>query len=201
MLVIITGTSASGKTTLMNLLQYVFDNTGFVKAVTTRAPRPDDSSEYEYISSEEFQKLITNKELVSWRKASTNEQQKDDYYGVKFSAVERSFIDNAISIRSVTPENISDWYRYFGEKTVFIHLLAPTKAEARRRMHKRGGLSEPAIEKRIQFEKNWDQDVRALKENGILIHLIPAGALKNVFFKVSKIILNSRMKSFLKHNA
>ena len=172
MIVLITGKSASGKTTLMNLLQYVFDNAGIIKSVTTRKPQLEDSSEYECLSYEEFKSSINNREFVSWRKGSKDELRKDDYYGVRFSDVNRSLLENELSIRSVTPSNVQDWNRYYGEKTVFIHLLAPTEAETRRRILTRGGLNESEIIERIRLERHWDEGVIALKESGIPIYLI-----------------------------
>ncbi len=197
MIIIITGKSASGKTTLMNLLKYVFDQAGFVKTVTTCVQKPNNSSEAKIVSQEEFQKLIDNKELASWRKTSLKNETLADYCGVTFRSADEAIRDNKIAIYLATPAEIPKWHRYFGEKTIFIHLLSPIKNELRQRMLNQSDLNEVEINNRIELETKWDLEVADLKKSGVSIYLIPSGTLEEVFFKAIEFVLNFKIQTYL----
>lgn len=66
MLVVITGPSGVGKTTIIKSLLKVDSDLKYSTSVTSRQRRPDDGNDYSFISAEEFQKKIENDEFVEW---------------------------------------------------------------------------------------------------------------------------------------
>ncbi len=67
-IIVISGPSGVGKTTLYKKLLSEFPALSFSTSVTTREPRPGESEGYDYffISKEEFKRKIENNELVEW---------------------------------------------------------------------------------------------------------------------------------------
>lgn len=78
-LIIISGNSASGKSTILNKLS---KNT--IVSFTTREPRPGekDGVDYQYISKEKYFELLNNGGLVEWTKYGGN------YYGLTKQEIE-----------------------------------------------------------------------------------------------------------------
>jgi len=68
MLVVITGPSGVGKTTIIKSLLKMDPDLKYSTSLTSRKQRPDelDGNDYRFISTEEFQKKIENDEFVEW---------------------------------------------------------------------------------------------------------------------------------------
>ncbi|MFC1713622.1 guanylate kinase [Candidatus Poribacteria bacterium] len=68
MLVVITGPSGVGKTTIIKLLLGSDPGLQYSTSLTSRQPRSDeiDGTDYRFISPEEFQEKIKNDEFVEW---------------------------------------------------------------------------------------------------------------------------------------
>ena len=70
MLVVITGPSGVGKTTIIESLLKSDPGLKYSTSLTSRQPRPDgmDGTDYRFISPEEFQEKIKNGEFAEWSK-------------------------------------------------------------------------------------------------------------------------------------
>ncbi|MGA9375315.1 MAG: guanylate kinase [Mycobacterium sp.] len=66
--VVLSGPSAVGKSTVVRCLRDRIPNLHFSVSVTTRAPRPGevDGVDYTFVSAERFQRLIDDGELLEW---------------------------------------------------------------------------------------------------------------------------------------
>jgi len=66
--VVLSGPSAVGKSSIVRRLRDEMPELHFSVSATTRAPRPGevDGVDYHFVSSEEFQRLIDNGELLEW---------------------------------------------------------------------------------------------------------------------------------------
>ena len=96
---IITGTSCSGKSTIVNnLCMNGYENVSFeqVRAVTTRDPRPEDSH-YDYITDEEFERL-SNEDLLL-----VNTTYRRKRYGIKKESYHAVINNMNIPIMILTP--------------------------------------------------------------------------------------------------
>ena len=98
--IIITGCSASGKSTVANILNSLDDfKIKLVKAVTTRQKRSDDKEgQYEYISKAEFESLKRNNMLF------VNTKYRNENYGIKISELKSMVNAGKIPLLVLSPE-------------------------------------------------------------------------------------------------
>lgn len=176
-IVVITGASAGGKSTLTNGLLGALRNARLLASVTTRQPRETDlEGEYEYVSKEEFDRVLAQDEFFSHVKVF------DDYYGVKKSSLASALSNNDVFIRPLTPDKVALWYEHGKEKIVFLHLVPPPPFEVRARMEARGT---PALEiiARLQKAQEWEAQIIRLIADGVPIRFVtgdtPANMLEN----------------------
>lgn len=173
-LLFITGTSSTGKTTLMQGLSKFMPEMRFITSVTTRLPRKSDPPEdYEYMPLEDFEIARRNGEFISCDK------QSDCYYAVRRSIINEALNGDTLYIRSLTPAVLPIYFRAASEKAIFIHLESPPRSIARQRMKKRGDMSPQAIEQRLVDEQHWNREIMFMKFDGMEIHLIPFGLTIN----------------------
>lgn len=190
-IVVFTSRSAGGKTTLMDALIRTL-NALTVQSVTTRAERiGDKNTDYEFISFFQFCRDLFSGKFVSWRKATKKWFRTDDFYAVRTHKINEALASGDIYVRSLTPDTIPRWHSVAGDRAIFIHLMAPDEEETRRRMIERGGMTSAQIDERISEERNWDQDIDALKASGIPIHIIPVMSLEDVLENTIQIIESS----------
>lgn len=97
-LLILTGTEASGKTTIADEL--VARGSGFnVQAVTTRLPRPDDQGRYLYVTEKEFTRHRARRELL------TDTDYREQHYGILRSSLQTAVESGRTPILSLTPSS------------------------------------------------------------------------------------------------
>jgi len=98
--IIITGTSASGKSTIAKLLVKKNENYGLVKAITTRGPRGDDDGHYLYVKSDEFKRQ--RPDLMTYAKYRDNE------YGIHRNQYSEVCAAGKIPVLIIAPESIKE---------------------------------------------------------------------------------------------
>src|SRR5262245_23438910 len=84
-LFVLSGPSGIGKTSLAKAMLKADDSMGFVRSLTTRPPRPGSEDDYEYVSREEFQRLVDEDQFLEWIHPSF-----DEYYGMLRAPVEEA---------------------------------------------------------------------------------------------------------------
>lgn len=95
--IIVTGTSCAGKSTVSKkLCSEVGVRFKQVRAITTRSRREDDLN-YEYVSNEEFDQLLTNQKLL------VNSLYRGEKYGIKREEYDRVLRQHKIPILIITP--------------------------------------------------------------------------------------------------
>lgn len=99
-IVVISGTRCSGKSTIAREFVKAFHQFVVTKAITTRAKRPDDTGNYEYMSDEEFHNLKLNHSLFA------DVQYQSNSYGIKRSEVDSIITLQKTPIILVAPECI-----------------------------------------------------------------------------------------------
>lgn len=82
-IIILSGTSGSGKTTIENLILNEFKNVMACKTYTTREPRPNETA-YNFVSKDDFQKLIDSGKLLEYTNYCGN------FYGTSLEFLESS---------------------------------------------------------------------------------------------------------------
>ena len=131
-LITISAPSGSGKTTLCKALQKVMPEIEWSTSYTTRKQRSIecDGDDYNFISHDEFEDLILNKDLAEW------ENVHGFYYGTPESTLKNAIIQNKIVLLELDV------------KGAFI--IPPSITHLRERLKKRGTDSEKRIKVRLQ---------------------------------------------------
>ena len=156
-LITISAPSGSGKTTLCKALQKVIPEIEWSTSYTTREQRSIefDGVDYHFISHDEFEDLILNKDLAEW------ENVHGYYYGTPKSTLENAInqdktvllemdVKGAIRIKELYPEN-----------SFSIFIIPPSIGHLRERLKKRGTDSEKRIEIRLQrFQQEMEYKER-----------------------------------------
>lgn len=159
-LFVVSGPSGAGKSTVCKKVRRML-GINLATSATTRAPREGEVNgrEYHFLSLEEFEKKVENKEFLEHANVHGN------YYGTLLSEVENRLakgeniileidVQGGVQVRDVYPE------------VNLIFFKTPTKAELEKRLRGRGTESEETVQLRLtnslkeyDFEDQYDQVV------------------------------------------
>lgn len=146
--IIITGTSAAGKSIVARKLCEEHDVFQLVQAVTTRESREDDKpQEYNYISEEEFEKLDREGKLL------IKSEYGDQYYGITYEALQQVVDNDKTPLLILTPKSVKE-LEARGQKHYIFFLDAPDDI-LNRRLARRGGEIDETIEKQRQGDRKY----------------------------------------------
>ncbi|OGK11641.1 MAG: guanylate kinase [Candidatus Riflebacteria bacterium RBG_13_59_9] len=141
--IIISGCSGVGKSTVIHRLLEMHPEFTFSISCTTRQPRPGEKSgvHYNFISQEEFMRLVEQKYFLEWEKAYT------DYYGTPREALEA--IEGMVKVVMFELDtrgavNLKEKFPQF----TTIALLPPSIEDLTRRLVQRGSESADTIASR-----------------------------------------------------
>jgi len=141
-LIIISGPSGVGKTTIINrLLEKNPDKLKRLITYTTRPPRKKDetSGEYIFLTENDFKKLISDDNLIEWEKVY------DNYYGKAMPELEKIWQQEKIAIATIDPISIDK--KEFKKDFITIIFLTAKLENIERRLGKRNQSAE-VFEKR-----------------------------------------------------
>ncbi len=131
LLIVLSGPSGAGKDAVLSRLKESGYPLEFVTTVTTRPQRAREKNvAYHFISEENFQRMMTNKELLEWAKVYGN------WYGVPKEPVRQALeagrdtiikidVQGAATIKKILPQ------------AVFIFLMPPSREELASRLKDR----------------------------------------------------------------
>lgn len=144
-LFIIAGCSGVGKGTLLKLFLEKNPEVKFSISATTRNPREGekDGVNYFFISEEEFQKAIENKEFLEWAEFSGN------FYGTKKSFVEKTLAKGIDLILEIEVQGARQVKEKMPE-AVSIFIMPPSVKELEKRLRGRHTEDEETIQKRLK---------------------------------------------------
>ena len=143
MLVVITGPSGVGKTTIIKLLLKADPRLKYSTSMTTRQQRPDEvhGIDYLFVSEEEFQKAIAEGKFAEW----------SEVYGKYYGRLEEelnklmSKSDALIGIDVQGAEKLQEKY----PEGIFIFLLPKSEAALEAQLRGRKTDDEASIRKRL----------------------------------------------------
>lgn len=142
MLFLLDGPSATGKSTLLRQLLQVCPQLTFCPRLTTRAPRPDDRGDYEFVTPEEFRRRQAAGEL-----ALSRDFEFGMSYGLPRRPVEEALAQGR-SVLALVDLGTAPQARAIWPECVTILLCAPL-SELERRLRERGGHSAEQIAERL----------------------------------------------------
>lgn len=144
-LIVVSGFSGAGKGTLMKKLLQEYDNYALSISATTRSPRQGevDGREYFFKTTEEFEKMIAQDELIEYAKYVSN------YYGTPKGYVMEQLnagkdvvleieIQGALKVKEKFPD------------TVLMFVTPPSAKELKERLVGRGTETMDVIESRMK---------------------------------------------------
>ena len=147
-LIVVSGFSGAGKGTVMRALLEKYDNYALSISATTRNPREGevDGREYFFKTTEEFEKMIAQDELIEYARYVNH------YYGTPRSYVEEQLENGKDVILEIEIQGALKVKEKFPD-TLLVFITPPSAKELRRRLIGRGTESMEVIEQRLARAK------------------------------------------------
>jgi len=148
-ILILSGPSGSGKSSLLKYLLANFDNTTVSVSVTTREPRQNEvhGVDYEFISKDEFQKLIDNDELLEYEEVHGN------FYGTKKETIDIALNFGEIVIFDIDTRGKKSLEKFYKDIMISVFITTPTKETLEERLRLRDSETEEKIQQRLSNAK------------------------------------------------
>tara|TARA_B100001250_G_C19812054_1_gene796180 strand:- start:696 stop:1271 length:576 start_codon:yes stop_codon:yes gene_type:complete len=147
-IIIISGSSGAGKTTLVNhLMSYPQFNLVFSVSACSRAKRPLEinGAHYFFISANEFKDKIKTDQFLEWE-----EVYDDHFYGTLKSTTMEILDEGKNILFDVDVKGARSIKNYFKEQALSIFIKAPTLKIARKRLMQRKTDSENSVDFRVK---------------------------------------------------
>ena len=144
-LIVLSGPSGVGKSTVIAELLGQRDNIYFSVSYTTRSPRvgEQDGVNYNFVSREEFERMIRDNELLEYA------EYVDNYYGTSLKAIQER-LDAGIDVLLDIEVQGAAKVRARCPGALFIFIIPPSFEELSRRLHRRNTDSEEVIAGRLE---------------------------------------------------
>ena len=144
-LIVVSGFSGAGKGTLMKALLNNYDNYALSISATTRNPREGevDGREYFFKTTEEFEKMIAQDELIEYAKYVNN------YYGTPRAYVEEQLASGKDVILEIEIQGALKVKEKFPQ-TLLLFVTPPSAAILKDRLVGRGTETMEVIESRMK---------------------------------------------------
>lgn len=130
MLVVLSGVSGAGKDTIKKALIARMDNVISLPSYTSRAPRDGEVNGeiYNFVSKEEFEKMIDNNELYEY------DVHHDNYYGTSKVLLNEKIKSGKIIVKDIDVNGTANLIKLLGNDTrvVTIFLKVPKEVLAKR---------------------------------------------------------------------
>ena len=151
-MVILSSPSGVGKTTLTKKIQQKYPSFKISVSHTTRPPRSNevDGVDYNFVSNEEFEKLIKEKKFYEYAKIFEN------YYGTLKKIVDETIKKNDL-LFDIDWQGTKQLSNFKNLKLIKIYLITIDKKELKNRLIKRNQNSKEEIEKRFNA---FDEDIK-----------------------------------------
>jgi len=184
-LFVISGPSGSGKTTLWKRVLKEFKDITRSISVTTRAPRGREKNgkDYTFVSEKKFLEMINKREFLEWALVHGS------YYGTPKKNIEKAREKGLDIILEIDVQGGMKVKKKIKD-AVLIFISPPSFSELRKRLMKRGDISEEEINKRIKVVK---KEMRYIPEYN---YLIINKDIESAYNNLKSIIIAERLKTF-----
>lgn len=145
MLVILSGSSGSGKDTIKKELMKMSENITTIPSITSRQPRKGEveGNPYIFVSKEEFEEMIEKGEFYEYNYHHNN------YYGTSKTVINNKLKEGKIIVKDIDVNGTENLVNLLGNQTKIVTIfLKVSKDVLRERLEKRGD-TEDAITLRL----------------------------------------------------
>ena len=144
-LIVLSGPSGVGKSTVIAELMGQRENIYFSVSYTTRQPRmgEQDGVNYNFVSREEFEGMIRRDELLEYAEYVNN------YYGTSLKAI-RDRLEAGVDVLLDIEVQGAAKVKARCPEAIFIFIIPPSFEELSRRLHRRNTDSEDVIAGRLE---------------------------------------------------
>jgi len=158
MILVITGPSGTGKTTIKRILTEKF-NIPRLMSATSREQRPGEvnGTDYLFVSKKEFEKMIEEGRLLEWVEYSGN------YYGLKKNR-------NMEGVAVVEARGALRLKRMFHDKVRIIYLNTPEKIRKKRMLER--GDSPEEVDERLRADRERFESSGVKEQADIIVENI-----------------------------
>lgn len=189
---ILVGPSASGKGTMMKMIQDEFKKqVTFSISATTREPRPNEvhGVHYYFLTKDEFENRVKNDEFLEWEPVHTSS------YGTLRSEYDRANDNNLDLLLDIDIKGAINIKKKLQEKAVCIFLVPPSFEVMQERIRKRPGFKEEDFKNRLQSAKReYDTFLSLQKEGGIIDYFVVNDKLEETYDKIRAIYISESLK-------
>ncbi|KAK3604121.1 hypothetical protein CHS0354_001118 [Potamilus streckersoni] len=179
--IVMSGPSGSGKSTLLQKLFEEFPHHfAFSVSHTTRSPRPGEThgKEYFFVSREEFESMIKNKEFLEHAVFSGNR------YGTSMNSVESLQKSGKICILDVEINGVKS-IKKTNLNALFIFIRPPSLEILSERLRARGTESEDKVQQRLNTAQ---EALEYANQPGSYDHIIINDNLDTAYVELKKIL-------------
>ena len=144
-MLIVSGPSGSGKSSLIAEMTKKVENIYFSISTTTRAIREGEAEgdDYHFISKDEFLKDIEKGLFLEWAKVH------DNYYGTSLKPVRKALNDGKLVLFDIDVQGYEIAKEKFGDAITSIFITTPSQDELKSRLIHRDTDSQEVIDKRL----------------------------------------------------
>ncbi len=148
LLMVLSGPSGAGKDAVLHKLKMVHFPIAHITTMTTRTKRPKekDAIDYNFVTREQFQKLIDNNELLEWANVYGN------FYGVPKQAVRDALAEGKDTIIKIDVQGAAT-IKKIVPQAIFVFLAPLTMQELIDRLTMRNTESGESLKLRIETVK------------------------------------------------
>lgn len=145
-LIIISGPSGTGKTTIVKHLLDSGLNLAFSISATTRPPRTSekDGVDYYFLPLEEFREKTEKGEFVEWE-----EVYKDIFYGTLKKEMDRIWANGCHVLFDVDVKGGLNLKKIYGNRAIALFIMPPSVEELAKRLAGRASESPEKIKMRV----------------------------------------------------
>ena len=148
LLLVLSGPSGAGKDAVLHRLKMVHFPIAHITTMTTRPKRPKekDGVDYNFVTKEQFQRLIDNNELLEWANVYGN------FYGVPKQAVRDALSEGKDTIIKIDVQGAAT-IKKIVPQAIFVFLAPLTMQELIDRLTIRNTESKESLKLRIETVK------------------------------------------------
>lgn len=179
-LFVMSAPSGAGKTTLKDMVIREFPDMVYSISATTRSPREGeiDGVHYFFKSREEFQRMISNGEMVEWNEVHGN------FYGTPKSFVEKMLAEGKRVLFDLDVFGKVNFDKVYPD-AIGILILPPSLEVLEKRLRHRATDSEAVIALRLE---NARKEIRFAEEHGKYEYTIVNDNLEEAADKLRQIL-------------